>query len=223
MKERESNSVRARDDSKWRARGSKGRALRREKGLPDLPLDWNHIIREQRLQRFLRMLPNYLPTPLLQQNGVKITLEPKSASYQIGQQITIKAQAQVEGYLLLLYRDASGEVALIYPNRNALLRAQAANQTFTNLLHAGNVLTLPGELSHPTGKAVVRAILTRQPVGDFERLFDVHFSTPTLGRQPIRTKGLAAEIGARGTQADEEQIQWWEESCEFEVIDDPSC
>jgi hypothetical protein len=169
--------------------------------------------------------PDIVPPKTGRQSPIQLKLL-SPLPYRIGQDINIDVEVSEDGHLILLSKNAIGEVELIYPNRSALKRARDAGKKFTNLLRKGwERFSLSSESLFLPGKSLVKAIFTNQPIGDFEAIF---------GMAPVGVRTRGGPRSRTSVQADleiektvrmrggphYEELEWWEASCEFEVIEE---
>lgn len=138
---------------------------------------------------------------------VRADVNKSTRSYRNGDTLTITVASEADAYVYVLYKQADGQVFLIYPNAtqpsNKVKARQAVNIPASDDLFRWTV-------GPPFGKEYIKVIATRKPL---EELADPAFRQKffnVLGTKTV--KGIALELGAR-------EIAWAEDCVEINTYE----
>jgi len=94
---------------------------------------------------------------------VKVSVDHDDLNYQVGDVVKVTVTSEHEGYLYVFNLDPEGEITCLYPNKTQNTNQIAANKSV--LVGAG---AFDIKVSEPTGKDIVYAIVTTEPLKDLK-------------------------------------------------------
>lgn len=115
---------------------------------------------------------------------VRVDVDRKNRVYRVGDVMTVTVRSSRAGYLYLLYRQADGKVACLFPNQLQSDNKIPANKDI--IVPAANA-RFRLRIAEPTGQEVLKAIVTLKPVKALE-VANLVKSVAT----PIATKDIRA-------------------------------
>jgi hypothetical protein len=123
-------------------------------------------------------------------------------SYRGGDALTITAAAEVDAYLYVLYKQADGQVFLVFPNSTRL----------DNRVHARQTVAIPGSddlfrwvVGPPFGKETIKVLASKEPLTQLsDPAMRAKFFNPVSG---ATLKGIRLELGKQARNWAEDTIE----------------
>lgn len=115
-----------------------------------------------------------------------------SRQYQEGQSLRLRVRCEVDAYLYVLYRDASGDIYQIFPNSGQRQNRVAANQ---DTMIPGDDDLFRWVVGAPFGQETIRVIASKEPL---EPLAEPKLMAGRFNSVPAKTLAAARkELGAK--------------------------
>ena len=99
--------------------------------------------------------------------AVRVEVDHPDHVYVKGDLLRVSVESNEDGYLYLFYRDAAGNVAMLYPNRFNRRNAIQKNEALT-IPSPGSIFQI--RIDAPFGEELLKAIVSKEPLAFFDNL-----------------------------------------------------